>query len=145
MPNFVDESSELKGDYLSTGMFLHGISRPASWARQHLTVMLLLAALFGWRFTATALGVLALCYFAWQGHYSGLSDIPGPKLAKYSSLFRFFVVYRGEAPQRYRELHAKYGSIVRTGPNHVSVSDPAMIPVIYGIGRKFNKVRHLIP
>lgn len=31
-------------------------------------------------------------------------------------------------------------SIVRTGPTHVSVSDPAQIPVIYGISSKFTKV-----
>ncbi|KAH6988450.1 cytochrome P450 [Ilyonectria destructans] len=55
---------------------------------------------------------------------SGLRNIPGPW---------------GDAPLRYRELHQRYGAIVRTGPNHVSVSDPSMIPVIYGIGRNFKK------
>ncbi|KAH8666053.1 cytochrome P450 [Tricladium varicosporioides] len=49
------------------------------------------------------------------------------------------MVYKGNAPQTYRELHKKYGPIVRTGPNHVSVSDPEMIPVIYGTGSNFRK------
>ncbi|PVH68975.1 cytochrome P450 [Cadophora sp. DSE1049] len=44
-----------------------------------------------------------------------------------------------EAPRNYRALHDKYGPIVRVGPNHVSVSDPAMIPIIYGISSKFTK------
>ncbi|CAK7207662.1 hypothetical protein SEUCBS139899_010473 [Sporothrix eucalyptigena] len=28
-------------------------------------------------------------------------------------------------------LHAEHGHLVRLGPNHVSVSDPAAIPVVY--------------
>jgi hypothetical protein len=47
----------------------------------------------------------------------------------------------GNAPVGYRTLHQKYGPIVRVGPNHVAVSDPSAIPVIYGLGSKFMKVR----
>lgn len=36
-------------------------------------------------------------------------------------------------------LHDKYGSLVRTGPNEVSVSEPTAIKTIYGAGTKFNK------
>ncbi|KAJ4154034.1 hypothetical protein LMH87_010498 [Akanthomyces muscarius] len=49
------------------------------------------------------------------------------------------MVRQGHAPMEYRRLHSQYGHIVRTGPKHVSVSDPDMIPVIYGIGSKFKK------
>jgi hypothetical protein len=47
----------------------------------------------------------------------------------------------GKGPAGYRELHRKYGQIVRVGPNHVAVSDSAAIPVIYGLGSKYTKVR----
>ncbi|KAL2859238.1 cytochrome P450 [Aspergillus pseudodeflectus] len=49
------------------------------------------------------------------------------------------MVYNGDGPANYRKVHEKYGPIVRVGPNEVSVADPNMIPVIYGIGSKFTK------
>ncbi|PVH70745.1 cytochrome P450 [Cadophora sp. DSE1049] len=49
------------------------------------------------------------------------------------------MVVKGDSPANYLKIHQKYGKIVRVGPNHVSVSDPSMIPVIYGIGSKFLK------
>ena len=36
-------------------------------------------------------------------------------------------------------LHKKYGSLVRTGPDEVSVSDLSAIKAIYGAGTKFRK------
>lgn len=36
-------------------------------------------------------------------------------------------------------LHNKHGSLVRTGPNEVSVSDLSAIKTIYGAGTKFRK------
>lgn len=69
-----------------------------------------------------------------------LQSLPGPVLARFSGLYRLSLVQNGRAPERYRELHESYGPIVRTGPNHVSISDVSMIPVIYGIGSKFLKV-----
>ncbi|OAL45965.1 hypothetical protein IQ07DRAFT_494544, partial [Pyrenochaeta sp. DS3sAY3a] len=58
-------------------------------------------------------------------------------------LWRYLVAARGRAHIEYRELHAKYGPIVRTGPNHLSISDPAMISEICGINSKYTKVWHL--
>ncbi|KAH9205669.1 putative P450 monooxygenase [Leptodontidium sp. 2 PMI_412] len=43
------------------------------------------------------------------------------------------------APAVYLDLHEKYGPIVRTGPNTVSLSDPLVIPTIYGISSSFLK------
>lgn len=37
------------------------------------------------------------------------------------------------------KLHHKYGPLVRVGPNHVSVSDPEAVKVIYGINTGFTK------
>ncbi|KAH8683619.1 cytochrome P450 [Ilyonectria robusta] len=45
----------------------------------------------------------------------------------------------GNAHINYRKLHDKYGPIVRTAPNVVDISDPAVIPSIYAIGSKFVK------
>jgi hypothetical protein len=48
---------------------------------------------------------------------------------------------KGDNHLLYCSLHSKYGDIVRVGPNKLSISDPAMIPIIYGIGSGFRKVR----
>jgi hypothetical protein len=71
---------------------------------------------------------------------AGLRNIPGPWLARSTGLYRLSLVYKGDSPRQYQLIHEKYGPIVRTGPNHVSISDPAMIPVVYGIGKNFQKV-----
>ena len=84
--------------------------------------------------------ILVLISYARTYFRKGVRSLPGPALARFSGLYRLSLVHDGHAPERYRELHQKYGPIVRTGPNHVSVSDTAMIPAIYGIGSKFLKV-----
>lgn len=75
---------------------------------------------------------------------SGLRSLPGPFWAQFSGLYRLSLVHKGNGPENYRELHKKYGPMVRVGPSHVSVSDVAMLPVIYGIGSKFMKVSPVI-
>ncbi|KAH0437089.1 cytochrome P450 [Colletotrichum camelliae] len=79
---------------------------------------------------------------AWR---PGLSQIPGPCLARYSSIWRVMFVWNGNAHERYRELHAKYGPIVRTAPNVVDISDPSAMFTIYGIGSKFLKEGKSMP
>lgn len=71
----------------------------------------------------------------------GLSTLPGPRLAAYSSLWRYLDVRGGQAHQTAIRLHRKYGDIVRIGPNHVSVSDPREIKKIYGLKSGYTKVR----
>ena len=71
----------------------------------------------------------------------GLRDLPGPIFARLSYLYRLSMVYNGDGSAQYRKIHEKYGPIVRVGPNEVSIADPTMIPVIYGIGSKLTKVR----
>jgi hypothetical protein len=74
----------------------------------------------------------------------GLRRLPGPFLARFSGLYRLSMVAGGRAPGEYQKIHEKYGRIVRVGPNHVSISDPSMIPLVYGIGSKFLKVSRVV-
>lgn len=74
--------------------------------------------------------------------FNPLRKIPGPFLSRFSGLYRLSLVAGGRAPQNYRQVHEQYGSIVRVGANHVSISDPAEIPTIYGLGSKFLKVTY---
>ncbi|CAG7930638.1 unnamed protein product [Penicillium olsonii] len=69
----------------------------------------------------------------------GLQDIPGPGLARYSRLWKLYSVWKGNQHHVEIDLHRKYGSLVRIGPNHISVGDPSAIPIIYGLNKGFNK------
>lgn len=88
---------------------------------------------------AALMAALFISYLraAWK---KGLRSLPGPFFASLTGFYRLSMVWRGDAPAQYRNVHEKYGHIVRLGPNHVSVSDPAMINTIYGVGTKFLKV-----
>ncbi|KAG5765521.1 hypothetical protein H9Q72_006408 [Fusarium xylarioides] len=93
-----------------------------------------------WLLYGALLTGLALFHLIRLTFRAGLRYIPGPWLARYTGLYRLSLVYKGDSPRQYQLLHERYGPIVRTGPSHVSISDPAMIPVIYGIGKNFQKV-----
>ena len=94
------------------------------------------------------LGIGIICALVARYLYNlfrpGLRNVPGPWFAHLTSLYRIKLVWKGGAVASYSDLHRKYGSIVRTGSNHVSISDPAMIPLIYGISSKFKKVSNSV-
>lgn len=72
--------------------------------------------------------------------YFKLRRIPGPFLAAWSNIPRFYWVWSRRAHEIHITLHEKYGKLVRVGPNMVSVGDPAEIHNIYGSTAKFQKV-----
>lgn len=65
-------------------------------------------------------------------NYLRLKSIPGPFLAQFTDLWRSRAQNSPNFGFKMLELHRKYGPLVRTGPNFVSVSDPAAVPIIYG-------------
>ncbi|RVX65790.1 hypothetical protein B0A52_10321 [Exophiala mesophila] len=85
----------------------------------------------------------AACFFLARALFvafrSGIRDIPGPWIARFTPLYRVSLVWKGDAVREYRRLHEQYGPFVRTGPNAVAVADPKAIPIIYGISSKFRK------
>lgn len=70
----------------------------------------------------------------------GLREIPGPSIARYTRLWKLYSVWKGDHHRTEIALHKKYGPLVRIGPNHVSVSDPSAVSIIYGLNRGFTKV-----
>ncbi len=38
------------------------------------------------------------------------------------------------------DLHRQYGSVVRIGPNTLSLADPELVPLIHGVKTEFPKV-----
>ncbi|KAF2092489.1 cytochrome P450 [Rhizodiscina lignyota] len=61
-----------------------------------------------------------------------LHHIPGPLAARASQLWLFWSLYRGHPRQIQKDMHERYGPVVRIGPNEVSIADAASLNVIYG-------------
>ena len=94
-----------------------------------------------WPIIASSVLVLYILNALWGAYGSSLRKIPGPSLAKFTPLWLFYKTSKFQTHTDYRVLHDRYGKLVRVSPNKVSVADPAMIPVIYKVGGKFNKVQ----
>lgn len=80
-------------------------------------------------FLGAVIGFCIALNFFFQ--YWRLKQVPGPILAKVTNLWRFRIQYRGPILPHLLDLHRKYGSLVRIGPNTISVSDAAYVSVIY--------------
>ena len=76
----------------------------------------------------TALVVYVGYYKIW----SSLAGIPGPFFASLSRAWLVFHSLSGDMHRETVRLHEKHGSLVRIGPNQVSVTDPDAIRKIYG-------------
>ncbi|KAL0258269.1 hypothetical protein SLS55_007442 [Diplodia seriata] len=87
----------------------------------------------------TVVLVLAVTFAAYRYYFHPLRRIPGPLLAKFTDAQRFFDTAGGRAELTHRLLHAKYGPVVRIGPNTVSLSDPQCIKLIYSNKANFPK------
>lgn len=53
-----------------------------------------------------------------------LSNVPGPRLARWSRLWIAKTLATGRSHEIWVEVNAKYGSIARIGPNHIITDDP---------------------
>jgi len=71
---------------------------------------------------------------------NGINSVPGPLLASVTNIWRLVLVTGRRPELTHIELHRKYGSVVRLGPNVVSVSDPSALKIIYAINAGFVKV-----
>jgi hypothetical protein len=100
-----------------------------------------------WAYFLPIIGCFALYWIVSTlrlAYRTDLSPLPGPRWARFTGLYRVYRLWPGKAPSVYLELHQKYGPIVRTGPNTVSIADPSTIPTIYGIGSNFLKVKFIL-
>lgn len=63
-----------------------------------------------------------------------LRSVPGPLLARFTDLWYLSKVRHGNFQIENRHLHARFGPIVRYGPNRYSFNHPDAIKAIYGPG-----------
>jgi hypothetical protein len=93
----------------------------------------------GLSYTTLFLIIAAAAKYLRRYLWDSLHELPGPFLGRLSSLYRVWLMWSGHGPVKIQNLHKRYGPIVRVGPRHVYVSDPVMLPVIYGTTAKFGK------
>lgn len=86
------------------------------------------------------LTLLAIAFYYGSVRFrTGLRKLPGPWLASISDLDRIWSCAKGQQMFYHLALHQQCGPVVRIGPNHVSLSDCSLIPLIYSISTKFRK------
>ena len=73
---------------------------------------------------------------------AGLSEIPGPFLARHTDAWRLYIAWRyaGHEKEVYGSLKEQYGDVIRIGPRAVTVLDPRAVPIIYGVKSRLAKV-----
>ncbi|EXJ54980.1 uncharacterized protein A1O5_12891 [Cladophialophora psammophila CBS 110553] len=73
--------------------------------------------------------------------YGGnLDSIPGPFFAGFTNLWRVLNTLLSDPTETQIQLHRSlHSNFVRIGPRVVSISDPKLIPTIYGIKSEFTK------
>lgn len=69
-----------------------------------------------------------------------LNLIPGPFLARFTSLWKFYVSWKETIAFTSVDLHEKLGPLVRIGPNHISASSAESLALIHRSRSGFIKV-----
>lgn len=95
-------------------------------------------------FTAVIFALITgsfLFIFRLLRNYSRLSNIPGPFWARFTDFWRYRVQNSPGHSDRFVDLHRQHGKLVRIGPNHVSISDPAAIPIVYSTNPVWQKAQ----
>ncbi len=89
-------------------------------------------------FLVAVLSVLYIFLQSWLK--PGLRSIPGPWLAKFSNIWRFYDVAKGRPDITLYKLHENHGDYVRLGPRAVSVKNIEVLKMIYGVNAGYGKV-----
>lgn len=85
------------------------------------------------------LAIIPLTWIAYQRFFHPLASVPGPFTASLTRLWMTKHSWDGDMNTTMIALHKRYGPLVRTGPNELSVADLTAIKTIYGAGTQFRK------
>lgn len=80
-------------------------------------------------------------YCLWTYWTSPVRQFPGHWASGFSNLWRLLDVFAQKPHVTHLKLHEKYGSVVRMGPNIVSVSDPVVLKEAFRLRDPWLKVR----
>ncbi|KAJ5714360.1 Benzoate 4-monooxygenase [Penicillium malachiteum] len=84
----------------------------------------------------TVLVFLLTVYISYQRFWHPLARYPGPFLASLTDVWQVREWLTGKQPYRLTRLHAKYGPIVRYGPDKLSVTCKDAVQTVYVRGHK---------
>ncbi|KAL9612617.1 MAG: hypothetical protein Q9167_002787 [Letrouitia subvulpina] len=87
---------------------------------------------------------LILSLFLYRIFLHPLSSVPGPLLAKGTSLWHHYHTYIGDECTAIHACHLRYGNLVRIGPNDVDISDGNAFSTIYTEKGGFHKAPHYV-
>ncbi|KAF3397743.1 Cytochrome P450 monooxygenase mpaDE [Penicillium rolfsii] len=62
-----------------------------------------------------------------------LSTIPGPFIARFTDYWKVYHLLKGDWGETLHWWHQHHGSLIRTGPRHISVGDATEVPRVYQI------------
>jgi len=91
----------------------------------------------GWIYHVVFLTLSAVLYRLSPFH--PLAKFPGPILGRITSLYLVYIVATGKRHLKFIELHKKYGTFVRTGPNTISINLNEAVGTIYSSASAWNK------
>lgn len=80
------------------------------------------------------LALILIVYSIYQRYLHPLAKYPGPFLACLTDLWQVYQFLTLKQPYNLTELHAKYGPIVRYGPDKLSITHEGAIQAIYQKG-----------
>ncbi|KAI0022515.1 cytochrome P450 oxidoreductase [Xylariomycetidae sp. FL0641] len=97
---------------------------------------------------AAALVALAAYVVGWivyARNFHPLSKVPGPWLASVSRTWYMYQITRGDMEKTQRQLHAKFGPLIRIAPNELACAEPDAIKTIYRTTGALNKTDFYLP
>ncbi|KAJ5096607.1 Cytochrome P450 [Penicillium angulare] len=62
-----------------------------------------------------------------------IADVPGPFIARFTDWWRVYHYIKGDWGETILWWHQRYGDLIRTGPNRISVGDPLEVPRVYQV------------
>ncbi|RDW75998.1 cytochrome P450-1 [Coleophoma crateriformis] len=109
--------------------------------------MALHETLLSWPALAGAFVLYVLALYTYRLTLHPLAKFPGSKLAAISLWYEFYWdgYHRGQYIFRIKEMHEKYGPIVRITPDELHINDPDFIPELMPVGgRRRDKYRRVM-
>lgn len=88
---------------------------------------------------SAAVALFLIVHILYNTFFHPISKVPGPFLARYSSLWLTHRYFRGSWLEDVVRLHEKYGPVVRIAPNQISFVDKVGLKELYGHGKASQK------
>jgi cytochrome P450 len=85
-----------------------------------------------------------ICLGIYRLYFDPLAKFPGPKLAALTTWYQAYydVLHRGSYIWRVKEMHERYGPIVRVNPHELHVNDPEYIDVVFAGGPSIKRDKY---